>query len=151
MSSAERRILGRWGKYTVRRFCRHHAAMIEQRAFDVKSPRGPQEHYTGVSIFKGREIAACMGVRPLWGGVGEGWVLTSELVSECPKLLTSITLRCLDWLHRNQGYHRIGAHVSVNFTAAIAWAKALGFEIEGYAPGYGPGGEDFIHFGRVWA
>lgn len=150
MSRAEeRRILGHWGKYTVRRFRPSHAAEIQQREYDAKADEAIAGRMIGLTIFKGKDIVACMGIRPLWRGVGEGWVLTSPLVEECPKFLTAVTLRGLLWLERNQGYHRIGAHVLVSFTAAHKWAERLGFKIEGPAPGYGPNGEDFVHYGRV--
>lgn len=149
MSREDRRVLGRFGAYTVRRFRPAHAAMMDQRAHDVKSEGKPEGRHLGLTIFKGSEVVACMGIRPLWAGVGEGWVLTSPLVHECPKLFTTLALRGLAWLERNKGYHRIGAHVLVGFNAAEEWAVALGFQYEGKAPGYGPGGQDFSHYGRV--
>jgi len=122
---------------------------MQQREHDVKPDGKPEGRHLGVTIFKGAEVVACMGVRPLWKGVGEGWVLTSPLVHECPKLLTVTALKALEWLERNKGYHRIGAHVLDGFGAAEDWAVALGFEYEGQAPGYGPNGENFAHYGRV--
>jgi hypothetical protein len=122
---------------------------MQQRPMDVKADGKPEGRHLGITIFKGAQVVACIGVRPLWAGVGEGWVLTSPLVHECPKLLTVITLRGLEWLERNRGYHRIGAHVLVGFNAAEEWAELLGFKREGDAPGYGPKGENFSHYGRV--
>lgn len=149
MSRDPRRILGTWGQYSVRRFRAEHSARIQQRGLDVKST-APKARFVGFTIFKGADVVACVGVRHLWRGVGEGWVLTSPLVHECPKLFTVLTMRGLEWLHRTKGYHRIGAHVLDGFSAAESWAKALGFSKEGPAPAYGPNGEDFTHYGRVW-
>lgn len=149
MSREDRRILGTWGPYSVRRFRAEHAARIQQRGHDVKAST-PKTRFVGFTLFKGAEIVACGGVRHLWQGVGEGWVLTSPLVHECPRLFTVLALRGLEWLHRTKGYHRIGAHVLVGFNAAEKWANRLGFHREGPADGYGPNGEDFIHYGRVW-
>ncbi len=148
-SREERRILGQWGKYTVRRFRPWHMAAIQQRQYDVKVDGQPTAKVLGFTILKGQDVVACVGVRDLWKGVGEGWVLTSPLVHECPKLFTALTLRGLRWLERNRGYHRIGARVITSFVEAQRWAEALGFEFEGPEFAVGPGKEDFYRYGRV--
>jgi hypothetical protein len=122
---------------------------MQQRGLDVKADKPASGRHLGLTLFKGSAVVACAGVRPLWAGVGEGWVLTSALVHECPELFTEVVQRGLDWLERNGGYHRIGAHVLDGFTAAELWAVSLGFTYEGNAPAYGPKGENFSHYGRV--
>jgi hypothetical protein len=150
MSSREdRRILGAWGQYTVRRLRPWHVAAIQQRPYDVKTDGAPTFKAVGFTILKGKEIVACVGTRDMWRGVCEGWVLTSPLVHECPKLFTALTLRGLRWLEQNKGYHRIGARVLQSFTEAQRWAGLLGFEFEGPEWAVGPGKEDFFRYGRV--
>lgn len=143
------RVLGQWGEYEVRRFRPAHVAILEERQHDEKPASAPSGRPTGITIFRGAAIVACAGIRPLWPGVGEGWVLTGALVHECPDVFTEIILRGLRWLERNQGYHRIGAHVRCSFPAAAKWAEALGFKYEGLAPAFGIDGGDYLHYGRV--
>lgn len=142
-------MLGRFGKYTVRRFRPWHMAALQRRPYDPRHDGETPARLLGVTILKGKEVVACIGARELWPGNCEGWVLTSNLVHECPKFFHAVTLRGLLWLERNRGVRRIGAHVVKGWPDAKKWAERLGFTYEGEAPCYGPGGEDFFHYGRV--
>ena len=144
-----RRIMGWWGPYQVRRFRPRHVAALAQRGLDIFVPQvGPGRH-VGFTIFKGKEAVACIGFRHKWGRVCEGWVLTSNLVVQCPKLLHKLTLHGLEWMERRRGVNRTGARVLVDFTTAQEWALRLGFTFEGLEPRGGPNGEDFFKYGRL--
>lgn len=143
------RIFGRYGKYRVVRFRPEHAHRIVERGDDVTDAKnvscvpGPS-----VTLLRGSDVVACIGIRHLWNGVGDGWVLTSPLVHECPKLFMEIMRRGIDGL-REIGYHRIGANVLQSFSASSKWIERLGFEFEGVAWGLGPNGEDYFRYGRL--
>jgi hypothetical protein len=147
--SRPQQIIGRYGAYRVIRFRPEHAHRIMERGHDVTDAKNVQ-HIPGpsITILKADAVVACIGVRILWNGVGDGWVLTSPLVHECPKLFMDMMKRGIDWLRRH-GYHRIGANVLQSFSESCRWIERLGFEFEGVAWALGPNGEDYYRYGRV--
>lgn len=48
------------------------------------------------------------------------------------------------------GVHRAEMHVALGFAAGRRWAEMLGYREEALCRGWGPGGEDFWQFARVW-
>lgn len=99
-------------------------------------------------LLNGRVIG-CAGLAMAWPGRAQAWCV---LAPDIPKMA---------WLgiHRvvaarlaqtpALGLRRIEADALYGFPPAARWLEMLGFEREGLARAYGPGGEDFLRFARV--
>lgn len=97
---------------------------------------------TSYSMFVEDSLLGCAGVNILWQGVGEGWVILSpEVVHHKIKVCRAIR-KYLEKIVRENNLHRVQAHVSCDFEAAINFVESLGFELEGRMKKFYPEGTD---------
>ena len=133
-------------KYQIVPFEQKHWDMIEFREFEKESmgkvldeirlrvdASGPA--YTGLVDGK---VAGFAGVILMWPGVGEGWILGSDLFKE-NKL----------WFMNTHQIHRVQTTVLHGHTNLIRLVEFLGMKFEGRLRGYGPQGEDYLMYGRT--
>ena len=130
---------------------------INRRYFDMltfqnfPSPRATGEHlakgpaYTGLAD---GEIVACGGILPLWKGVGEAWVISSELVPKYPLFFHRTISWMLDHLIEKMKLVRVQTTVHSKHERSIKWVERMGFVNEGLMRKY-IAGEDYIRFARV--
>jgi hypothetical protein len=102
--------------------------------------------YTG---FLGEEILMCGGIVLLWPGVGEGWSITTPLVTAHPVLFHFAMRRIMELLVRTMGLWRLEVAIQGDHYVSQRWIKRLGFEFEGFKQAYGPDGSDYVGFARV--
>jgi len=88
--------------------------------------RGPA--FTGVAD---GEIIASGGILPLWKGVGEAWVVSSDLVNLYPLTFAKVIWRKLKELIKIMNFERIQTTVDIEHKVSIAWVERMGFEYEG--------------------
>jgi len=91
---------------------------------------------------------ACGGVLPLWKGVGEGWVVTSDLVEKYPLIFAKTVWRAMTELIVDMGLERIQTVVDSEHTVSQRWVERMGFKNEGLMKKY-LGGRDFIRYAIV--
>jgi hypothetical protein len=87
------------------------------------------------ALHNGRPIG-CGGIRPLWSGVGEAWVIFGPDVQDHTLFLyrnTRSYMKKLAWKYK---FHRIQAYCRVDFPQAFGFLEILGFKIEGKAYKY---------------
>jgi RimJ/RimL family protein N-acetyltransferase len=97
--------------------------------------------------YEGRVIA-CGGIVPFWKGVGEGWFFASPEIAKHKVALVK-SVKGLLWDMEEGGYHRIQAVVLESSRPGRRLVEYLGFKFESILKKYGPGGENFIMYGRV--
>jgi len=90
-------------------------------------------------------VVACGGVREMWEGVGEAWLLLGEgtvghEIGVCKEILKK--------LHEVK-FHRVQAHARVDFPIAHTFLHRLGFKEEGYMKMYYPDKCDAILYART--
>jgi len=104
---------------------------------------------TSYSCFDGDKLIGCGGIRILWKGVGEGWVLFSPDVVNYKKSIYKVVSRYLKKIIEAQDLHRVQAHVRCDWPIAFNFVKNLGFEIEGKKRKFNPDGTDSFLYALV--
>lgn len=97
---------------------------------------------TSYSGFVGDTLLGCGGIKILWHGVGEAWVIFSPDVINHKIAVYRIVTEYLEKLIQDNNLYRVQAHVGCNFGAAINFVKNLGFEVEGKMRKFYPDGTD---------
>lgn len=91
------------------------------------------------------EVIACAGLVEMWRGRACAWGLLS---ADAGRHMTALTREIRSRLD-GVAFRRIEIAVAAGFVAGARWARLLGFEVEGYARAYLPGGCDAVLFARV--
>lgn len=113
------------------------------RAIAASLARGPA--YT--AVIDGR-ILASGGILPFWKGVGEAWIVSSELVSEHRVFFAKAVWRILNQLIIDDGFERVQTTVDAEHKVSIKWLERMGFEYEGTMRKF-IGGRDHYRYARV--
>ena len=102
--------------------------------------------YTGLVNGK---VAGFAGVIIMWPGVGEGWILGSDLFAENKLWFIRNVKRYLGKIMKTHQMHRVQTTVLHGHTGLIRLVEFLGMRFEGRLSGYGPQGEDYLMYGRT--
>lgn len=129
----------------LRRFDRE--AYIELPDFDLRLQNYELEKHCYTAFFKGKPFC-CFGVQEIWPGVGEGWLITDEMVVDLTVTLTRSTVRYFDLVAIEKKLHRIQLTVNTKDLLAVRWAHALKFAQEGVMRKYGPDQTDYLMMSR---
>jgi hypothetical protein len=129
---------------------------IQRRHFDsLTFLNFPNPNAIALNLFRGPaftltngQIIGCGGILPLWKGVGEGWVITSDLVEKYPILFAKTVWRKMKELMVRMGLERVQTLVDAEHTVSQKWVERMGFENEGLMHKY-LGGRDFIRYAIV--
>ena len=96
-------------------------------------------------------VIALGGVKRVWPGVGEAWIVTSDLVEKYPLLYTRHVKRLMMKAVEELRLHRLQATVWEGHPRSVGWLRrCMGMHIEGYLEGYGPGRENFVVMARLF-
>lgn len=140
----------------LRRYLKDDYFNIERRFYDLKTfnnwpdPKvignllGSGISYTGVET-ETEKIIFCMGVRPVWKGVCECWVVSSGLV---PKYKIFFHKSACSILGEAKVYYnavRMQTVIHSEHTTSQRWVEALGFNWEGILRKY-IDGEDYFRY-----
>ena len=91
---------------------------------------------------------ACIGVTPLWRGVGAAWAFLGTDAQRYWKTIHSGVKMFLRGALCDGEFHRIQTAVRLDHAAAHRWALRLGFSPEGVLHGYGYDRADFMAYAR---
>lgn len=127
---------------------RPHEDKIKDHA-DFEKWAKLNEESTGFSGFCDDKLIGCAGIRTIWDGVGEAWVLASQGVYKHPKSVFKNVRDYLDKIIKEQGLWRVQAHVRTDNLMGIKFIQMLGFKIEGKAVKFNPDKTDAYLFARV--
>jgi hypothetical protein len=144
-------------KYKIVPFKPEHWEMITFREFEKESmgkllneirhrvdATGPT--YTG---FVDGKVAGFAGVILMWPGVGEGWILGSDLFSHNKLWFVRNVKRYLEKIMKTHQLHRVQTTVMHGHTNLIRLVEFLGMNFEGRLRNYGPHGETYLMYGRI--
>ena len=105
--------------------------------------RGPA--FTGLAD---GEIIACGGILPLWKGVGEAWVVSSELVSLYPITFAKVIWRKMRSIIGELELERVQTTVDKEHKVSQKWLERMGFKNEGLMRKF-LGGRDYYRFAWI--
>jgi hypothetical protein len=144
-------------KYKIVPFKAEHWDMIEFREFEQETmgklldqvrlrvnDSGPT--YTG---FVDGKVAGFAGVILMWPGVGEGWILGSDLFASNKLWFIRNVKRYLEKIMKTHEMHRVQTTVLHGQTELIRLVEFLGMKFEGRLRNYGPNCEDYLMYGRI--
>jgi hypothetical protein len=144
-------------KYEIVPFKPEHWDMIKFREFEKEAmgrmldeirlkvdANGPA--YTG--LVNG-EVAGFAGVILMWPGVGEGWILGSDLFASNKLWFVRNVKKYLEKIMNTHDLHRVQTTVMHGQTGLVRLVEFLGMQFEGRLRNYGPNGEDYLMYGRI--
>lgn len=94
-------------------------------------------------------VVAIGGVLPMWKGVGDVWMVGSDLLSLYPKAVYRLARCMLDEAVRSLELHRLQCSVDPRYQSHIDFIEHLGFTSEGLMRKFGQSGEDHIRYAKV--
>ncbi|MFQ5472449.1 MAG: hypothetical protein ACE5FA_06150 [Dehalococcoidia bacterium] len=95
------------------------------------------------------EPLACVGIWPMWPGVGTVWTILSEAALEHGIQLSLGVRRFLREVDESESYWRLQATIEHGNVEARSWILWLGFVYEGTMRAYGPTGHTHDLYARV--
>lgn len=145
------------GTLEIRKFKVEDYLEIERRKFDMltflhfpdpkaiatRLARGPS--YTMVNS---EHVIASGGILPLWKGVGEAWVVSSDLVPKHYMAFVRTVVGQLNKITKDMSLDRVQTTVNVEHAVSIKWVEWMGFEREGLMRKF-IGGQDYYRYARV--
>ena len=94
-------------------------------------------------------IVACGGIRKLWDGVGEVWLMLSPEVNKYPTKTYECIKEGFEKLIIENDFVRLQGWCRMGFAKAHTLFRHLGFVPEGIAKKYTPDGVDCILYARI--
>ena len=106
-----------------------------------------------VVVINNGEIVAVGGVKVLWEGVGEAWVIVADQSDKDSMLgveaFNTMRFKLEEMIHDNK-LRRVEVQARLDFPDAIRFILLLGFEQECVRKYYAPDGADMILFSKVY-
>jgi hypothetical protein len=143
----------------VLRFKRHHAVVMRHDRFqqsiitripdyldhlEAQSAAG-----VGFTVLENGRVMAIFGVTPVIPLVYEAWMLRDHAIAERGRVTAVVSRRFFEVLPTATALRRCQITVECSNTAALRYAKWLGFETEGVMRAFGK--TDSYMMGRIWA
>jgi len=102
------------------------------------------------TLFYEKEPALVMGLEYKFPAVYEAWLIPGEKCYEHGALLSRGARRFFDRIQTRLNLRRIQIVVNVHHETAIRWAEFLKFTREGRMTKYGPEGDDYYMYARIY-
>lgn len=103
----------------------------------------------GTTLLIDGEIAAILGVCPLWPGVAEVTMIPSDLFYKHLKTCVKYTRKLIAIAAETFNLHRIQGTCLASNPKHARFLQVCGLQYEGNLRGYGPAGEDFLMYAYV--
>ena len=141
----------------VRQYVPDDYITVNRRYFDsltimhFPNPRSVANNLARGPAFTGLadgEIIACGGILPLWKGVGEAWVVSSELVSLYPITFAKVIWRKMKAIIEELELERVQTTVDAEHKVSQRWLERMNFKNEGVMRKF-LGGRDYYRFAWI--
>jgi len=106
---------------------------------------GESESYT---IFFEDKVISCGGVRILWAGTGEAWIMLSQETKKYCRV-HAMTKSVFEAIIEKHNLDRVHAFVRADKPEFLRYVEYMGFEREGLCKKFGPDGHDSYIYARV--
>ena len=95
-------------------------------------------------------VIASAGIKKIWDGVGEGWVLAKNEIYNYPITIAKAIKQNFDYVATSNNIKRVQTAVRADYGIGIRFAKWLGLKNEGLMKHYGMDGSDHYRFARIF-
>ena len=127
----------------------NHVLMDKDAMFEGEAMELEQTGLAYTCLINDEPIASA-GMKIIWNGVAEGWVLASNKVWNHPLVIARAIKKNFARLAIEHKIHRVQTAVRSEFGIGIKFAKWLGLENEGLMKRYGFDGADHYRFARLF-
>jgi len=132
--------------YMKPRSCYDDDPLIKERFLNSQSDPSVFLH---TFLINGDPIAI-IGGKMIFEHSGEIWGLTTDAIRDVPIAFLRQVRKMLEEYRKELNLWRYQMLVSVKLQERVLFAKALGFKKEGLLRKYGPSGDDYYMYGRIY-
>jgi len=127
----------------------NHVLMDKDAEFDGDAMNLEEQGLAFTGIVNNEPIFAA-GMKPIWKGVAEGWVLATSKVWNHPLLVAKAIKKDFARIAKEHGLWRVQTAVRSNFKQGLRFATWLGLEDEGVMKQYGFDRTDHNRYARIF-
>jgi hypothetical protein len=123
--------------------------MDQDAQFDGDAMELEQKGLAYTCIINNKPIASA-GMKIIWNGVAEGWVLATSKVWNHPLVIARAIKKNFARLARENNIKRVQTAVRADFKIGLKFASWLGLKNEGLMKHYGFDGSDHFRYARIF-
>ncbi len=127
----------------------NHTLMDKDMEFDGNASNLEQNNLAFTGMISGKPIFAA-GMKVIWKGVAEGWVLATKDVLDHPLLVARAIRKDFARIAKENNINRVQTAVRADYTTGLKFAKWLGLEEEGLMKKFGFDGSDQYMYARLF-
>jgi len=127
----------------------NHVLMDQDAGFEGDTMNLEEQGLAFTGLINDEPIFAA-GMKPIWKGVAEGWVLATAKVWNHPLLVARAIKKDFARVAKAHGLWRVQTAVRSNFEKGLKFAKWLGLKDEGVMIKYGFDGTDHNRYARIF-
>jgi RimJ/RimL family protein N-acetyltransferase len=127
----------------------NHVLMDQDAKFDGEAMQLEEKGLAYTCMINDEPIASA-GMKIIWDGVAEGWVLASHKVWQHPLPIARAIKKNFARLAKEHKIKRVQTAVRADFKIGLKFAKWLGLENEGLMKHYGFDGSDHFRYARIF-
>ena len=127
----------------------NHQLMDKDMEFEGDANNLVQDNLAFTGLVDGKPIFAA-GMKLIWSGVAEGWVLATKEVWDHPLLVARAIKKDFARIAKENNINRVQTAVRANYTTGLKFAKWLGLEEEGLMKKFGFDGSDQYMYARLF-
>ena len=116
----------------------------------IKDCSDLEEKHMAFTCMIDDKIIASAGIKKIWNGVGEGWVLAKNEIYKYPITIAKAIKQNFDYVATSNNIKRVQTAVRADYGIGIRFAKWLGLQNEGLMKSYGMDGTDHYRFARIF-
>ena len=127
----------------------NHALMDKDMEFEGNAHNLVQDKLAFTGMINGTPIFAA-GMKVIWNGVAEGWVLATKEVLNHPLLVAREIKKGFSKAAKENNINRVQTAIRANYTTGLKFAKWLGLQEEGLMRKFGFDGSDQYMYARLF-
>jgi len=116
----------------------------------IKDCSSLEEKHMAFTCMINDKIIASAGIKKIWNGVGEGWVLATNKIYDFPITIAKAIKQNFDYVATSNNIKRVQTAVRADYKIGIRFAEWLGLTNEGLMKHYGMDGADHYRFARIF-
>ena len=139
---------GEHGQYIMKQQM-NHMLMDKDMEFEGDANNLVQDNLAFTGMINGKPIFAA-GMKLIWNGVAEGWVLATKEVWDHPLLVARAIKKDFARIAKENNINRVQSAIRADYTTGLKFAKWLGLEEEGLMKKFGFDGSDQYMYARLF-
>ena len=127
----------------------NHVLMDKDMEFEGDAKNLVQDNLAFTGMIDGKPIFAA-GMKIIWNGVAEGWVLATKDTLDHPLLVARAIKKGFAKTAKENNINRVQTAIRADYTIGLKFAKWLGLEEEGLMKKFGFDGSDQYMYARLF-